>query len=742
MNPTQRIVLVCVLAGASVLRAQAPTSPERPTFQLSVNSVDVDVTVTDARGSFVRDLSRQDFELFEDGKPQKIDAFSLVELPIERAARFEVLGRPVSTDVRTNADTTPGRVYVFLLDDLDVTPLRSTQVRKSARTFIEQHFGPHDIGAVVSTSGRKQIAQGFTSDPALLLAAVDQFVGQRLEDAEVGRIDAYYESQQLAGLNDTTTNGDPSQQTTVPNLITQIDSAFDRNELERGHRALGVIRTIQSLADFVGGVRGRRKALLFFSEGIDYPMAEVEGSHNGAEIMKATEDAMNAAALANVNVFAIDPRGLIGMPTDLMDGMPSAGPPDYAGADPTKLPGTPVTGTQALMDEIRLTQDSLRTVAEGTGGFAALDTNSVSDAFDRIVEANSRYYLLGYTPPSHPHDGRFHHIEVRVKRPGLKAMARRGYPSPSGKTPEERKLEEAGRRAREGLKGGATDTTSELRAALNSPVQQPGLSLTVQAVPFRSTPREASVALTVELNGSQLQFAQQPNSLFADALEVSFFPLNEEGKPQRGTRMALNLAVRPDTYERMKMLGLRINGRTSLAPGRYQLRMGARDPIGGKTGTVFYDVTVPDFTRNPLMMSGLLLSSSSAPQVLTAQHDPVAEKLLGAPPTSRREFAQNETLALMTEIYDNMPPQQPRQIDITAGLISEAGNEAFASHDSLANGASVQTPWTAFDYTAQIPLKDVAPGRYLLRVEAHDRGAANKGNPTAVETVVTITPAR
>ena len=77
---------------------------------------------------------------------------------------------------------------------------------------------------------------------------------------------------------------------------------------------------------------------------------------------------------------------------------------------------------------------------------------------------------------------------------------------------------------------------------------------------------------------------------------------------------------------------------------------------------------VPDFSRDPLMMSGLLLSSSreGPADVLTPQRDPVAEKLLGAPPTSRREFNQSETLAWLTEIYNNSPPKQRNQIDVAA----------------------------------------------------------------------------
>ena len=152
------------------------------------------------------------------------------------------------------------------------------------------------------------------------------------------------------------------------------------------------------------------------------------------------------------------------------------------------------------------------------------------------------------------------------------------------------------------------------------------------------------------------------------------------------------------------------------------------------------DVLVPDFSKEPLMTSGLLVSSlpgPSSPDVLTPQRDPVSEKLLGAPPTSRRTFARAETLAWMAEIYDNSLPKQPKQIDVSARLIDEAGRDAFASRDLLANGEGGAPKWQTFGYTGRIPLKDIAPGRYLLRIEAQDRSAASR-QPAAAQTVITV----
>jgi hypothetical protein len=165
--------------------------------------------------------------------------------------------------------------------------------------------------------------------------------------------------------------------------------------VERGLRAVGVLNTMKSLAEFMGGIRGRRKALLLFSEGLDYPMADAfTDSTSGNEIIRATQDAMTAAAEANVNFFTLDPRGLIGMTTDLIETTRS-GPPDEAG---TTDIGTWKAGTEALLSEMNISQNSLRTLAEGTGGFAGVNMNSLVNVFDRIVEANTTTYL-GITLP-------------------------------------------------------------------------------------------------------------------------------------------------------------------------------------------------------------------------------------------------------------------------------------------------------------------------------------------------------
>ena len=715
------------LASAVVLQAapggQAPPRQgAAPTFRSGVNYVDVDVTVTDATGHFVSGLTADDFEVFEDGKRQQVSAFSEVSLPREPPRGFLAGGRPVREDVRSNQDAASGRVYVLVLDDLNVNPLRTALVRRNAREFVTKHFGPQDLAAVVSTSGRKEASQEFTGDPALLLAAIDAFVGFRLPSAEVQRIDDYYTSQALAGLDQRTQTGKaPEEETVIPNLLTRIQD-FDPSNLERGQRATGVLETLRSLAEYLEGVPGRRKALLWFSEGIDYPMAETFSSPSGNEIIDATREAIRSAALANVNFFALDPRGLIGMTTDFID-MTKAGAPDTMGIDPNKPIGSPFSGTQALLNEMQLTQGSLETLAEGTGGFAAVNINSFQSAFDRIVETNSHYYLLGYVPPNHPRDGRFHRIEVRTKRAGLTVVARRGYPSPGArKTMTERRQEGLDRWLAKNRAGGSGDTSSTLLAALNNPVQQPGLLMSVHAAPFRGTspkdPKLASVLLTVEIAGAGFDFRPVDNGLVADAVELSFFALSDEGKVQKGTRSTINLAVRPATAARVKNLGVRMSARMAAPPGRYQVRVGGMESTGSRVGTVFSDVFVPDFASEPLTMSGLVLSSTQASEVLTAQRDAEADKLLGAPASVARTFSSAETLVVLAEIYDNAPATVARRIQVRLGLQDESGRDIDATTEQIANGPGAGTPWSRYAYRTALPLARIPPGRYRLHVDA------------------------
>jgi VWFA-related protein len=705
---------------AVVVSAQQPAPSA--TFQVEVNYVDIDAVVTDERGNFVANLSKDDFELLDDGQPQDIDAFSLVDIPLPASGARAGVSIPSVSDVRSNAQPISGRLYVIVLDDLNVSPLRTQLVVKGARQFIERHFAPNDMAAITYTSGRTDGAQEFTSDRAALLAAIDKFRGRKLRSTVIEKADQYFQ-QHLKELeinapdpSDPDAPSGPPQSGTIRGPKGYSDITTDPDDFERSHRAQQVLGALKRLAEVMGGIRGRRKAVVMFSEGIDYPIYDIFGSQGATSVIAATRDAIAAAARANVSFFAVDPRGLVGMTSETIELNAAADP--HLGFD-----------AKGLLADMYLSQDSLRTLADETGGYAAINHTDVGRALERIVRANSRYYVLGYYPKDARRDGRFHKIEVRVKRPGVRVSARKGYVSPRVLSAED-KLNQERERDRGRGRAGTTQTSTELRDILTQPLQRNGLTMTVQAAPFKGSSRQASVALAVEVDASRLHFTEQPNKTFADGLELSIFALDERGRQHGGTFYQLNLTLRPETFERVRGSIVRLNPRIELPAGRYQLRVGVRETGAGEMGSVFYDLNVPDYQARGIAMSGLLLTDQAARTQFTPQPDEkIPAGTLSSPATSRRTFSRSDVLSVFAEIYDNSNSRNPVRIEAVTTLIGEDGVARFSSRDDLAGSTSI---------SKQIPLKDITPGTYTLRVEA--RALSGGAKPVSRETSLTIVP--
>ncbi len=202
MNRHFRLIgFAVILAGTVLTAGQAPApapppaqgsqGPQGPTFKVQVDYIEVDAFVTDQSGRFVRDLKKEDFQLFEDGKPQTVNAFALVDIPIERGERPLFAAAPVEPDVKTNAQPFEGRIYIMLLDELHVLPEHTVRVRQAARRFIQQKLGANDLMAVIHVQAKAEDSQEFTNNKRLLLAAADRFVGKAEQNATLTKYQQY-----------------------------------------------------------------------------------------------------------------------------------------------------------------------------------------------------------------------------------------------------------------------------------------------------------------------------------------------------------------------------------------------------------------------------------------------------------------------------------------------------------------------------------------------------------------------
>ena len=374
---------VIVVVAAAVLSAQSDrtqSAQQTPTFRERVQLVEVDVIVTDRQGNPVRDLAKDDFEILEEGRPQSVRTFSLVDIPVPpRPPEVPSVGVGIVPDTATNASP-EGRAYVLLLDAESTLPapnkgqelnLRAQQL---ARQFLSEAVRPGDHVAVVHAQGTVTDGQGFTTNRALLDRSIERF-GRGLNSS-------------LAGLE-----------------VTQQ---------ERVTRTLATYRAIRDLSERLGSVGGRRKVIVWIGGQIDaQPERKMKGqglnpiAAAAGVLRDALDEALQAAARNNVAVYPVDPVGL-----------------ELA------------TGQDEL---VRVA--SLRLVAEETGGVATVNSNNFTDAYAAIVRDASTYYLLGYSPDREPRqDGSFHPITVRVKRPDLTVRARRGYYSTANTAPPSKPL--------------------------------------------------------------------------------------------------------------------------------------------------------------------------------------------------------------------------------------------------------------------------------------------------------------
>lgn len=689
----RRILFTALLLAAGTLAAQTPPPATPPpaspapsattgtppvTFAVEVGYVEVDAIVTDRGGQPVRDLAREDFTVLEDGKPQTIELFTRVDIPYERPEPASPF--PVPLDVQTNARPFEGRVYVIVLDELHTSSTRSLLVRAAARRFIERHFGEGDLAAVVHTAGPAEAGQGLTGDRRLLLAAVDKFVGRKLPSATLSRLDEYRRTQQ------TRQRGDPVR---------------DPDEMKRAYDARASLDTLESVSEWLYRLRGRRKAVLFLSEGIDYNLYDQINNREASSVLYRLRDATAAAVRANVSFYTIDPRGLGGLDSEMMEIQPVFDDPSL-GLDP-----------QGLAQDFRMSQDSLRVLADETSGFAAVNTNDFTSAFARVVKDNSAYYVLGYYPPGQRKDGRFHKLSVKVSRPGVQVRARGGYSTPNAKGA--RPPAPAGR-----------DTPPVLAELLESPMAKPGLPMQMQAAAFHGPAGKAKVVLTLEVAGEGFRFTEK-DGIFHDTLELSMITVDAAGKTA-GTSQKVQLDLKPQTRQMVEATGFRVLSAVDVVPGRYQFRMAGRAVNSGTSGSVFYDLDVPKFAKQPLAVSSVVLTSASASFVPTTGAVPMLKDVLPGPPTATRVFYPTDRLALFAEIYDT--EATPHTLDVATTLTAADGSVAYRAVDERQTAArGGGGAGAAIVHTIQIPLKDVAPGIYTLRLGVTSR--MGKKPPTA-----------
>ncbi len=668
------VALVTLAAGVTVLaqRAGAPPQPP-PTFRTSAIYVEVDAFVTDKDGHFVRGLTRDDFEVLEDKKPQEIATFSLVDLPTPiRQPAVSAARSPSQTDVATNA--IEGRVYLLVADLLNLDPdgmlsdgaavtNRSAFVRtrRALNQFAQENVAPGDLVGLVAL-GYPRHGFEFTANKARLLANIDSLIGSP-SGAAVGDAD-------VAGSG----KGDAAD-VSVNELLSRLsDTEVDKyvTDLSQAYQALG------EAAQYLIGVHGRRKIVVMFSGGTAVDFMD-------RRISPIVDGVIRAAMRANISIYTVDARGLSAMRTvSLTKAVVSRG-------------NSPASGAS-------IGWDALRVLSDQTGGRALLGYNDFAEPFRQIVEDSSAYYVFGYYGPPVKQDGAFHNITVRVKRPGLEVRARKGYYASSSKDSKVVKtIDDAWAK---------TDIPSLLSRSV--PTGDLGLVLRATAAPITVSGKNVTVAVSIEVGAGSLTFENQ-SGVFSTDVEVAHMAVDATGVTRaKGTEVA-NLRLRPLTHDATMVHGWRFQTQVDLVPGRYQLRLAVKQQPNGHAGAVFLDLDVPDFARPPLQIGAIALSSPRAREMPTAGIVPALKGLLPGPSIAERTFHATDTIGIFARVSENVPtPAHTVEIATTIRTAGDAREVLRTGQSHPAADVAASAP----GYLAILPLTHLVPGAYVLRISA------------------------
>jgi len=531
---------------------------EATTFKVNVRLVLVRVVIHDNQGRAVGNLHKEDFQLFDNGKPQVISQFA-VEQPGTQVVREQ------KTAASQTGENTPSRIpdvaerfIVYLFDDVhlqtsDLLPVRDAAVRALGS------LQPYDRAAIFTTSGQGNL--DFTDDRAQLRAAVLRIQPRPVFSAPSHACPyiTYYMADQISNQHDPdtlqavakgafhcTTGLDPDSPQGGPQFRAQIDrwrqmaESASMSELGIGESesrlALGALKdAIQRLTASPGP-----RSIVLVSPGFLTPMLQYD-----------LTDVIDKALHAGVIVDTLDARGLY---------VPMIGG-DASGENAPDMMGAPEEGLYAI-DAASANDSVLATLADATGGIFVHNDNDLSEGLRQMSAAPESSYLLGFSPQNLKYDGSFHTLSVKLTHCAeCRIRARKGYFAPK-QAPN----------AEEEVKQQTLET-------LFSQVEMHDLPIDLHTQFFKVTDLDAKLSVLVHVDVKRLRF-RKTEGRNNNNLTVVTGLFDHNGSFVTGNQKIIEMRWKDETLEHKLDRGITVKTSFDVKPGSYLVRLVVRDAEG------------------------------------------------------------------------------------------------------------------------------------------------------------------
>jgi VWFA-related protein len=636
-----------------------------PVFRTSADLVTVDAVVTDDDGRHVTDLTRDDFEVTVAGKRQDLEQAIYIrtaDQPLVLSASRAVAAAPSTGPAapeRSRASLTlkqaglaPERIartIALVVDDLGLSFEGTVHVRTALKRYLDTQVQPGDLVAIVRTAGGVGTLQQFTTDRRLLHLAAD-------------RVRWDFRSRRPVGFFK------------VAALETGVGDADDSEagELRDAMASVGSLGALEYIARGIGELPGR-KCIVFFSEG--FPEMFRDRGESG-RLWRAMSRMLGRANAAGVVVYTIDARGLVAGGLTAED-------------DPQRVQ-TGISGTYdagALVREAAASrrnslidsQESMRFIAEQTGGLAIANTNDLNLGLDRVLRDQEGYYLLGYAAPKGASRSGWDQdrVKVRVTRPGLRVRARQGFFGPSDS---------------------AEDTGfnfDPLTHAALSPFAASGITVRLSSFFGHDTKDGAYVRSLLFVDPHDLQWDEETPGRHTATFQVNMLAVGDNGRVLAEWRRLVPVALNDEQFRASQERGILYSARTRIKePGGYQMRAAVRDVNTRTVGSASQYVEVPRVGAGRLALSGVLLkgmeeraeraeraergrdnyrenSSENYPDPVLQAAGPagLAEAVLIEPQLRILEPGSEAVYAY--EIYDGLKPSAAQGLEMATALLRD-----------------------------------------------------------------------
>jgi VWFA-related protein len=542
--------------------AEMTTKDAPITFKSGVNLVPVPVVVRDAKGHAIGNLSIEDFQLFDNGKPQLISKFSLEKLasgpsptpvapvPPDRAndANLPIAGE---TLVDAQSDGIPDRFVAYLFDDLHMSVSDLHYTRDAAARQIDSSAHALQRAAIYTTSG--QVMQEFTGDKAKLHAA--------LAAMGTGHATSTKSQQQSSCPPMTHYMGDLIYNKNDANALNiAVADAIRCANLTPQQRDLAVRLSQTAARDAV--LVGERDSELSLAalRAIVSKLASMPGQRTlvlvspGFLVLDDRRDEqtrlIERAIRANVVIGALDARGLYGPP-----GMPDASVPNVN-------PNTIAQKSIFMTTESTVQADVMGTLADGTGGTFYHGTNDYDQGIARTAAAPEYLYVLGFSPLDLKLDGKYHSLKVTLKTvKGMDLQVRKGYYAPKYAA------------------NPAEQAKQQIEETFFSRDEVHDLPATLQTQYFKGADGDATLSAVAKIDVKKLAFRKEAGRN-RDDLTVVTGLFDNDGNYVSGAQKLIEMRLLDDTLEKRVGSGIAVKNSFTVHPGRYVVRMVVRDSEG------------------------------------------------------------------------------------------------------------------------------------------------------------------